>query len=68
MSTIVIDGNWEIISDYLKRRWSSLTAEDLDFSDRDVEALLKRILKRTNADWDTVVSVIKKASIAGDVC
>jgi hypothetical protein len=68
VSTIVIDGNWDIIADYLKRRWSSLTPEDLDFSDRDVEALLKRITKRTNADWDTIVGVIKKASIAGDVC
>lgn len=68
MSEIKIEGNWDIYSDYLKRRWNVLTEEDLDFSDGNVEGLVQRIIARTGTDQVTVAKVIKLASISGDVC
>ena len=68
MSEIKIEGNWDIYSDYLKRRWSALTEEDLDFSDGDIEGLIQRIINRVGTDRETVAKVIKLASISGDVC
>ena len=50
----VIEGNWTQLSAAMKQKWGALTADDLQFVDRNKGALVAKVRERTGLMLDTV--------------
>ena len=62
MSTLYINGDWNITKDKLKEKWTSLTEDDLQFVEGQHDELYERIQKRTRASLAAVQKVVRDAS------
>ncbi|OAM89647.1 CsbD family protein [Termitidicoccus mucosus] len=52
-------GNWNVAKGKLKQAYASLTDDDLKYVDGQEDELIGRIQKRTGAERDEIVSVLR---------
>ncbi len=62
MNKIEFKGDWNIIKGKLKKKWASLTDDDLKYVDGISDELLGRIQKRTGESYEAVKKAIKEAT------
>jgi len=62
MSTLYINGDWNVTKSKLMEKWTSLTEDDLQFVDGQHDELYERIQKRTRASLAAVQKVVRDAS------
>jgi uncharacterized protein YjbJ (UPF0337 family) len=62
MSTLYINGDWNITKGMLKEKWINLTEDDLQFVEGQHDELYARIQKRTRASLAAVHKVVRDAS------
>lgn len=53
-------GNWKIQSDLLKKNFSELTDEDLEFADGEEKKLLRKLEIRLNKKREEIIEIIKR--------
>lgn len=58
MNKLEITGNWNIIKGELKKKWATLTDDDLQFAEGQQDALIGHIQRRTGEQLDFVVATI----------
>ena len=59
MNTLELKGNWNIIKGKLKRKWASLTDDDLRYTEGAETELIGRIQKRTGQTREAVERVLR---------
>ena len=64
MTTLEIKGDWNITKGKLKQKWTTLSEDDLQFTEGQFDELLGRIQKRTGETREAVTQAIKEASEA----
>lgn len=61
MTTLEIEGDWNIAKGKLKQKWAKLTDDDLRFAEGKQDELLGRIQKRTGETREAVEKAVKEA-------
>lgn len=64
MSTLEINGDWNIIQGQLKQKWATLTHDDLVSIQGQRDELLGRIQKRTGENREVVEAFVNEYSAA----
>ena len=64
MTTLAIQGDWNITKGKLKQKWAKLTDSDLQYVEGKQEELVRRIQKLTGETRETVEKVINDSSHA----
>ncbi len=59
MTTLHIQGDWNILKGTLKQKWAALTDDDLQFQEGKADELLGRIQKRTEATQEAIQATIQ---------
>lgn len=59
MTNLEIKGDWNITKGKLKKKWSNLTDNDLEYSEGQQDELIGRIQKRTGQTREAVEKAIK---------
>jgi uncharacterized protein YjbJ (UPF0337 family) len=60
MNKLQIKGNWNIIKGNLKRRWASLTDDDLRYIEGEEDELIGRIQKRTGEKKEAIERALEE--------
>ena len=61
MNKLEMRGNWNIAKGKLKKKWASLTDDDLKFEDGHEDELIGRIQKRTGQTREMVEKALDEA-------
>jgi uncharacterized protein YjbJ (UPF0337 family) len=61
MNKLQIKGNWNIAKGKLKKKWASLTDDDLRFEEGQDDELIGRIQKRTGQTREQVERAVEEA-------
>ena len=60
MTTLEINGDWNITKGKLKQKWARLTDDDLQYAEGRQEELIGRIQKRTGETREAVEKALKE--------
>ncbi len=61
MTTLEINGDWNITKGKLKQKWATLTEDDLQFAEGQQDELVGRIQKRTGETREAVEKAVKES-------
>jgi uncharacterized protein YjbJ (UPF0337 family) len=61
MNKLEMKGNWNIVKGRLKKKWASLTDDDLQFAEGHDQELIGRIQKRTGQTREEVERAVEEA-------
>jgi uncharacterized protein YjbJ (UPF0337 family) len=64
MTTLEIQGDWNITKGKLKEKWGTLTDNDLQYAEGRQDELIGRIQKRTGETREAVEKAVTKFSTA----
>jgi uncharacterized protein YjbJ (UPF0337 family) len=65
MTTLEIEGDWNIAKGKLKQKWAKLTDQDLEFAEGKQQELVGRIQKCTGETREVVEKAIHEATSSG---
>jgi uncharacterized protein YjbJ (UPF0337 family) len=61
MTTLEIKGDWNITKGKLKQKWASLTDDDLQYAEGQLDELIGRIQKRTGETRELIEKALKES-------
>lgn len=61
MNTLELKGDWNIIRGKLKQQWATLTDDDLQYAEGQLEEVTGRIQKRTGATREAIQDALRAA-------
>ena len=62
MNTLELKGNWNVVKGKLKKKWASLTDDDLKYVEGSEAELVGRIQKRTGQTKEAVERALRDES------
>ncbi|HVM46885.1 MAG TPA: CsbD family protein [Candidatus Acidoferrum sp.] len=66
MNTLELKGNWNVVKGKLKKKWASLTDDDLKYVEGQEAELVGRIQKRTGQSKEAVERALREDSATAE--